>query len=121
MAKAAKKAITETAVPSPKKSAAKTATQAPKQAAPKKAPVKAKAALMAPVTVSQLLAKVIGTEPSSRPLIVKKMWDYIKQNDLQDKNNRRMINADENLKKVFDGKEQISMFELAKVISNNVK
>jgi upstream activation factor subunit UAF30 len=49
------------------------------------------------------------------------MWDYIKQNDLQDKNKRRMINADENLKKVFDGKEQISMFELAKVISNHVK
>lgn len=116
MAKAAKKAVTETAIQSPKKSAAKTATEAPK-----KAPVKAKAGLMAPVTVSPVLAKVIGTEPSSRPEIVKKMWDYIKQNNLQDKNNRRMINADENLKKVFDGKEQISMFELAKVISNHVK
>lgn len=109
MAKAAKKIVTETA------------TEGPKKAAPKKAPVKAKAGLMAPVTVSQVLAKVIGTEPSSRQQIVKKMWDYIKQNDLQDKNNRRMINADENLKKVFDGKEQISMFELAKVISNHVK
>ncbi len=116
MAKAAKKIVTETAIQSPKKLAAKTATEGPK-----KAPVKAKAGLMAPVTVSQVLAKVIGTEPSSRPQIVKKMWDYIKQNDLQDKNNRRMINADENLKKVFDGKEQISMFELAKVISNHVK
>ncbi len=121
MAKAAKKAVTETADQSPKKSAAKTATEAPKKAAPKKAPVKAKAGLMAPVTVSPVLAKVIGTEPSSRPQIIKKMWDYIKQNDLQDKNNRRMINADENLKKVFDGKEQISMFELAKVIGNHIK
>ncbi len=116
MAKAAKKAVNETTIQSPKKSAAKTATKAPK-----KAPVKAKAGLMALVTVSPELAKVIGNEPSSRPEIVKKMWDYIKQNNLQDKNNRRMINADDNLKKVFDGKEQISMFELAKVISNHVK
>ncbi len=121
MAKAAKKAVTETAIQSPKKSAAKTATEAPKKAGPKKALVKAKIGLMAPVTVSPELAKVIGTAPSSRPQIVKKMWDYIKQNDLQDKNNRRMINADDNLKKVFDGKEQISMFELAKVISTHVK
>jgi len=55
------------------------------------------------------------------PAIVKKIWDYIKKNGLQDKKNRRMINADAKLKTVFGGKGQISMFELAKVVSKHVK
>ncbi len=76
---------------------------------------------MKPITVDADLAKVVGQEPLPRTQVIKKMWDYIKANDLQDKNNRRMINADETLKVVFDGKDQVSMFELAKVINNHLK
>ena len=113
--KAAKKAA-------PKKAAPKKA--APKKAAPKKAAKKSarkpNAAFMAPLTVSSTLAEVIGNKPLPRTEIVKKIWDYIKKNNLQDKKNRRMINADEKLKPVF-GKAQLSMFELAKVVNNQVK
>jgi len=76
---------------------------------------------MAPLTVSSDLAKIVGKEPLPRTEIIKKMWDYIKANDLQDKNNKRMINADDKLRVVFEGKDQVSMFELAKVINNQVK
>ena len=114
---------------SQKAPAKKAEAQAPKKAAAKsagKAPAKkeeggANAGLMKPLTVSADLAKVVGKEPLPRTQIIKKMWDYIKENDLQDKDNRRMINADKTLKVVFDGKDQVSMFELAKVINNHVK
>ena len=120
MAKAAKKAAAEE-TETPKKAAAK----APKKAAAKKSGKEGdgggKGGLMAPLTVSAELATVVGKEPLPRTEILKKMWDYIKANDLQDKENRRMINADDKLKTVFDGKDQVSMFELAKVINNHVK
>jgi upstream activation factor subunit UAF30 len=124
MAKAAKK-VAATKTETPKKAAAK----APKKAAAKSADKtsgksgdgKANAGLMAPLTVSPDLAKIVGKDPLPRTEIIKKMWDYIKANDLQDKNNKRMINADEKLKVVFEGKDQVSMFELAKVINNQVK
>ncbi len=76
---------------------------------------------MQPINVDAELAAVVGNEPMPRTQVIKKMWDYIKANDLQDKENRRMINADETLKIVFGGKDQVSMFELAKVINNHVK
>jgi chromatin remodeling complex protein RSC6 len=116
MAKAAKKAATKTAEKAPKKAAAPAAKKAPAKSAGK-----SNAGLMKPLTVSADLAEVIGNEPIPRTQIIKKIWDYIKQNDLQDKENRRMINADEKLKVVFAGKEQISMFELAKVVNNHVQ
>ncbi|HEX6334397.1 MAG TPA: SWIB/MDM2 domain-containing protein [Flavisolibacter sp.] len=75
---------------------------------------------MAPMTPSNTLAEVIGSKPVPRTEIVKKIWEYIKKNNLQDKKNRRMINADAKLRPVF-GKEQISMFELAKVVNKHVK
>jgi chromatin remodeling complex protein RSC6 len=75
---------------------------------------------MAPLQVSDTMAEVIGNKPLPRTEIVKKIWDYIKKNNLQDKNNRRMINADSKLKPLF-GKDQISMFELAKVVNKHVK
>ena len=103
---------------------------APKKAAPKKAAKKAapkkksarkpNAAFMAPLNPSGALSEVIGSKPLPRTEIIKKIWDYIKKNDLQDKKNRRMINADDKLKPLF-GKAQISMFELAKVVNKNVK
>ncbi|MCW3108121.1 MAG: hypothetical protein JWQ09_2627 [Segetibacter sp.] len=125
MAKAAKKAATtENKTPKkaaakalPKKAAAKTANKA----SDKKGGKKGGAGLMAPLTVSPDLANIVGKDPLPRTEIIKKIWDYIKANDLQDKNNRRMINADEKLKVVFDGKDQVSMFELAKIVNNHVK
>ncbi len=136
MAKAAKKAATKPAAAAPKKAAAKKAATQPKKAAApaKKAaakPVKKAAAkkagaaksnsgFMAPLTVSPALGEVVGNKPLPRTEIIKKIWEYIKKNDLQDSKNRRMINADEKLKTVFDGKQQVSMFELAKIVNNHV-
>jgi chromatin remodeling complex protein RSC6 len=76
-------------------------------------------AFMAPLTPSNKLAEVVGEKPLPRTEVIKKIWDYIKKNDLQDKKNRRMINADEKLRPLF-GKDQISMFDLAKIVNNNV-
>jgi upstream activation factor subunit UAF30 len=103
----------------PKKKAAK--KSAPKKAAKKKTARKPNAAFMRPVTPSASLAEVVGNKPIPRTEMVKKIWQYIKKNGLQDKKNKRMINADAKLKVIFGGKGQISMFELAKVISKHVK
>ena len=89
--------------------------------AAKKSARKPNAAFMKPLTPSASLAEVIGNKAIPRTEIVKKIWGYIKKNGLQDKKNKRMINADAKLKVVFAGKNQISMFELAKVISKQVK
>jgi chromatin remodeling complex protein RSC6 len=112
MAKAAKKKAAKKAAP--KKKVAKKA--APK----KKSARKPNAAFMAALTPSSTLAEVIGNKPMPRTEIVKKIWDYIKKNNLQDKKNRRMINADGKLRPLF-AKDQISMFDLAKIVSKNVK
>ena len=112
MAKKAKKKAT-------KKVAKKKA--APKKAAKSKTKRKPNAAFMKPLTPSAALADVIGSAQRPRTEVVKKIWDYIKKNNLQDKKNRRMINADAKLKTVFGGKGQIYMFELAKVLSKHVK
>jgi|SRR5688500_471843 chromatin remodeling complex protein RSC6 len=132
MAKKAKKAAKKAAKKSPKKaakktakkSAKKTAKKAPKKSAKKagkKSARKPNAAFMAPLNLSPALADVVGSKPLPRTEIIKKIWDYIKKNGLQDSKNRRMINADAKLKTLFAGKNQISMFELAKVVNNNVK
>ena len=131
MAKASKKAAKKTTKKAAKKAPAKTTKKAaPKKAAPKKAAKKAapkkksarkpNAAFMAPLTPSATLSEVVGSKPMPRTEVVKKIWDYIKKNNLQDKNNRRMINADGKLKPIF-GKDQISMFELAKIVNKHVK
>jgi len=131
MAKTAKKAAKKAAKKSAKKAAKKAAPKkAAKKAAPKKAAKKApkkaakrkpNAAFMVPLTPSAALAEVIGTKAIPRTEIIKKIWDYIKKNNLQDKKNRRMINGDVKLKAIFGGKDQISMFELAKVVNKHVK
>ena len=119
--KAAKKTVKKAAKKVVKKAAKKAA---PKKAAPKKAAKKAKrkpnAAFMAALTPSAALAVVIGSKPVPRTEIIKKIWDYIKKNKLQDQKNKRMINADSKLAGIFSGKKQISMFELAKVVNNHV-
>ena len=127
MAKAAKKAAKKSSKKAAKK-APKAAKKASKKSAPKKAAKKASkksarkpnAAFMAPLTASTTLSEVIGDKPMPRTEIVKKIWIYIKKNDLQDKKNRRMINADTKLKPVFQ-KDQVSMFELAKIVNKQVK
>jgi upstream activation factor subunit UAF30 len=124
MAKTAKKSAKKAAKKSaPKKAAKKSAPKkAAKKAAPKKKSArKPNAAFMAPLTPSPALAEVVGSKGIPRTQIIKKIWDYIKKNNLQDKKNRRMINADEKLKVIFGGKTQISMFELAKIVNKHVK
>ncbi len=122
--KAAKKAVKKAAKKAPKKAAKKAPKKAAKKAkkAPKKKSArKPNAAFMAPLTCSPALADVVGSKPLPRTEIIKKIWDYIKKNKLQDSKNRRMINADAKLKVLFGGKGQVSMFELAKVVSKHVK
>lgn len=119
--KAAKKAPKKAAKKAAKKAVKKAAKKAVKKVAKKKSARKPNAAFMAALTPSAPLAEVIGAKPMPRTQMIKKIWDYIKKNGLQDKKNRRMINADAKLKVVFGGKGQISMFELAKVLSKHVK
>ncbi len=82
---------------------------------------KANAAFMKPLTPSAALAEIVGEKPLPRTQVVKKLWAYIKKEGLQDKKNRRMINADENLLKVFAGKKQVSMFDMTKLVSKHLK
>jgi upstream activation factor subunit UAF30 len=70
-----------------------------------------------PVTLSAELAAVVGNGPMARTEVTKKLWEYIKTNELQDKANKRLINADQKLKVVFGGKSQVSMFEMTKLVS----
>jgi upstream activation factor subunit UAF30 len=67
------------------------------------------------------LAQVVGSESITRADLTKKVWDYIKKNNLQDSQNRRMINADDKLRPIFGGKSQVSMFEMTKLVSQHVK
>ena len=78
---------------------------------------KANSAFMKPMNVSADLAAVVGNGPMPRSEVVKKLWEYIKKHNLQDEKNKRNINADANLKKVFGGKETVSMFEMTKLVS----
>ena len=82
---------------------------------------KANTKFMAPLTPSAELAAVVGATPLPRTEIVKKMWEYIKKNGLQDQKNKRMINSDAKLAAIFEGEKQISMFDMSKYISKNVK
>ena len=121
--KAAKKVAKKA---TPKKAAKKTAPKkaakkaAPKKAAKKKSARKPNAAFMKALTPSAELAAVIGNKGVPRTEAVKKIWDYIKANKLQDAKNRRMINADAKLKPVFGGKGQVSMFDMAKFLSKHL-
>jgi chromatin remodeling complex protein RSC6 len=96
-----------------------------KKAAPKKPKKKAKRkpnpAFMRPMTLSEALGAVVGTKPIPRTEVTKKLWIYIKKNGLQDAVNRRMINADDKLKRVFGGKKKVSMFEMTKLVSKHME
>jgi chromatin remodeling complex protein RSC6 len=77
--------------------------------------------LSALVTPSSDLAAIVGDKPMPRSEITKKVWDYIKANGLQDQTNKRMINADDKLLKIFNGKKQVSMFEMTALVSKHLK
>jgi upstream activation factor subunit UAF30 len=122
---APKKAAAKKAAPkkAAKKAAPKKAVKkaAPKKVAKKKSARKPSAAFMKPLTPSADLAAVVGSKGLPRTEVVKKLWVYIKANKLQDPKNKRMINADAKLKPIFGGKAQVSMFDMAKLISNHLK
>jgi chromatin remodeling complex protein RSC6 len=81
---------------------------------------KANSAFMKPMNISDDLALVVGKGPMPRSEVVKALWVYIKKNDLQDPTNKRNINADANLEKVFDGKKVVNMFEMTKLVSKHL-
>ena len=121
-AKPAKKAAPKKAAAkkaAPKKAAVKKA--APKKAAAKKTARKPNAAFMRPVTPSETLAVIVGAKPVPRTEITKKVWEYIKKNNLQDKTNKRQINADAALKAVFGGKASVDMFSMTKLVGKHLK
>lgn len=77
-------------------------------------------AFMKPMNVSADLAEVVGKGPMPRSEVVKALWVYIKKNNLQDPTNKRNINSDAKLKKVFDGKAVVNMFEMTKLVSKHL-
>ena len=79
------------------------------------------AAFMKPMNPSSQLAAVVGSSPMPRTEVTKKLWQYIKRKGLQDAKERRMINADENLRAVFGGKGKVSMFEMTKLVNKHLK
>ena len=92
-----------------------------KKTAKKKSARKPNAAFMRPVQPSGTLAEVVGAKAMPRTEVTKKLWAYIKKNGLQDKKNRRNINADAALKPVFGGKATVNMFEMTKLVSKHLK
>jgi upstream activation factor subunit UAF30 len=110
-----------------KKGAAKsksTAEKTVKKTPAKKTAAKAKRApnpaFMKPMQISDELAKVVGSKPIPRTEVTKKLWAYIKKNNLQDAANKRDIIADENLKPIFGGKSKVSMFEMTKLVNKHL-
>ena len=76
---------------------------------------------MRPVQPDDKLAVIVGSKPLPRSELTKKLWDYIKKNKLQDAKKRTQINADDSLKPVLNGKSQVSMFEMTKLVSGHIK
>ena len=107
--------------------AKKAAKKGAKKSAPKKAAKKGgakrtpNAAFMKPMQPSAALGGVVGNNPMPRTEITKKLWGYIKKNNLQDPKERRMIVADDKLKPVFNGKGRVSMFEMTKLVNKHLK
>jgi upstream activation factor subunit UAF30 len=113
-----KKAATKK--PAVKKAAAQAKKPVTKKSAKPKVKRTPNAGFMKAMTPSAMLAAVVGAKPLPRTEVVKKLWEYIKKNKLQDASNKRMINADEKLRGIF-GKAQVSMFDMAKIINQHLK
>ncbi len=86
----------------------------------KKTARKPNAAFMKPMQPDAALAEIVGEKAIPRTEITKKVWAYIKKNGLQDKKEKRNINADEKLQKVFGGKKQVTMFEMTKLVNKHL-
>ena len=82
---------------------------------------KPNAGFMKPMQPDDALGEVVGTKPIPRTEVTKKLWAYIKKNGLQDKKNKRNINADDKLKVVFGGKATVNMFEMTKLVNKHLK
>jgi upstream activation factor subunit UAF30 len=80
----------------------------------------AQGGLAKPVQPDAMLAAVVGNDPLTRAALTKKVWDYVKKNNLQDPNDKRSIVADDKLKPVFGGKDKVSMFEMTKLVNQHV-
>ncbi len=96
------------------------ADQRKKYMATTKVAAKTNSAFMKPMKISPELAAVVGAGPMPRSEVVKAIWVYIKKNNLQNPSNKRNILADENLKKVFGGKAEVTMFEMTKLVSKHL-
>ncbi len=122
--KAKKKSARKSAKKSTRKAARRPAARkrAVKKSARKKTASKRKpnAAFMKPMTPSAQLATVVGSTPIPRTEVTKKLWAYIKRKGLQDAKERRMINADDNLRPIFGGKSRVSMFDMTKLVSKHL-
>lgn len=116
--KAAKKPVKKAAKKPAKKKVVKKVAK--KKVIKKKVKRAPNPAFMKPMTPSADLGEVVGNKPMPRTQITKKLWEYIKKNGLQDKNQKTMINADDKLKRVFGGKSQVSMFEMTKLVSKHL-
>ena len=99
----------------------KTKSTKTKAKAKSKSTRKPNAAFMKPVQPDDKLGAVVGSKPLPRSELTKKLWDYIKKNKLQDAKKRTQINADDALRGVFNGKKQVSMFEMTKLVSGHLK
>jgi upstream activation factor subunit UAF30 len=111
----------KTARKSAKKTARKPARKATKKAAKKSGKKRTpSAAFMRPVQPDNQLSAVVGSSPLPRTELTKKLWAYIKRNGLQDSKNRRAINADDKLRPVFNGRSQVSMFDMTKLVNKHV-
>ena len=114
---APRKAAKKTARRAAPKKAAKKATKKTAKKATKRAP---NPAFMKAMTPDDALAAVVGNQPMPRTEVTKKIWAYIKRKGLQDPKERRMINADDSLRKVFDGKSKVSMFDMTKYVNKHM-
>jgi chromatin remodeling complex protein RSC6 len=114
----AKKSSSKSAKKSSAKKSSAKKSSGKKKSATKRTP---SAAFMKPMTPSPQLAAVVGSSPLPRTEVTKKLWAYIKRKGLQDSKNRRMINADDNLRPVFNGSKQVSMFEMTRLVNKHLK
>ncbi len=114
----AKKSSSKTAKKSSAKKTSAKKSSGKKKSATKRTP---SAAFMKPMTPSAQLGAVVGTAPLPRTEVTKKLWAYIKRKGLQDSKNRRMINADDALRPVFNGSKQVSMFEMTRLVNKHLK
>lgn len=103
--------------PVKKKVAKKPTKKVAKKPRPKRQP---SPEFMKPLNVSPALAKIVGPGPLPRTEVTKRLWAYIRKNNLQDAVNKRMINADDNLREIFEGRNQVSMFEMTKLVNKHL-